>query len=178
MQCSANYWSRGWWLLVWFRHCYSVQMTNEPCPAEMNTTDSFTYWLVWLILLLDSNPLLCLPKGLLPSDFTTKILYTFLISTTRVTSTLHRILLVIQWIILSTNSSLCNFFKPYVFVLFFSVSEAMYASLFSGMNVDIRTFTQLIFLSPYMTQQVTFDRTLTTRRPGRGVSVIKYTPTT
>jgi len=29
-----------------------------------------------------------------------------------------------------------------------------------------------------MTQQVTFNKNLTTCRPGRGVSVVKYTPTT
>ena len=34
----------------------------------------------------------------------------------------------------------------------------MYAILFIGMNVDIRTFTQLIFLSPYMTQEVIFHQ--------------------
>ena len=49
-----------------------------------------------LILILASNPLLRLPKGLLPSEFTTKIVYTFLISAMRVTSSLHRILVDIQ----------------------------------------------------------------------------------
>jgi len=35
--------------------------------------------------------------------------------------------------------------------------KLMYAILFLGTKVDIRTFTKLIFLSSYMTRQVTFN---------------------
>jgi hypothetical protein len=135
-----------------------------------------------LILILASNPLLFFPKALLPSDFTTKILYTFLISTTRVTSSRHRILVDIRWIIYpgwySVNNTKYEVHHVIFSNLMFSFHslasvKLMYAILFIGMKVDIRTFTKLIFLCSYMTRQVIFNKTLATRTSGRRLSVIK-----
>ena len=106
---------------------------------------------LWSILILSSHLLLCLPSGLFPSGFSTKTLYTPLLSLTRAICSAHLILHFITRIIFdedcrSLNSSLCSF------------SHSLVSSSSLGPNVILNTlFSNILSLRSSLNESDQFS---------------------
>jgi hypothetical protein len=87
-----------------------VSIVNHMNPVHTLTPNS----LISILLILSSHLLLGLPSGLLPSGIPTKILYTFLISTIRVTCPVKLVPLDLITLILFNywSPSACSLLQP------------------------------------------------------------------
>jgi hypothetical protein len=71
-----------------------IHKSTELVPDLSNTNSVHTTYIsARSILMLSTHLRLCLPRGLLPSGFSTNNLYTFLLSSIRATCFVHLILL-------------------------------------------------------------------------------------